>query len=252
MGLITGIFLRTKKLFDKLAVEYINKIDVSDVMIERPVSFSIKKKHYSVFPATLGKMQLLARLLEAIGLDKFDSKQNLHNNILEAAQTHRDDCLRIVAYYTLPGADCLDENIVSNRLSELSSIDDVDIATLLMAGLSLDKYELIVKQYAIDVEAKRMQHVMRVKSNKNNVSFGARSVWGAIIDNACERYGWSYQYVLWGISYCNLRLLLADQSRSVYLTDDERKKLHISNDRDVVRADDVEALNRLVNSRSWK
>lgn len=233
-------------------MEYISKVDVSDVMIERPISFSIKSKHYSVYPATLGKVQLTARLLEKAGIDKLDKSENLYRTLLEKAKECRDDCLRIIAYSTIPGAGCLDENLVQARLSELSSVDNVDIASLLVSIITQDKYELIYKQFSMDTDAKRMAQVMKVKSSSNSISFGARSVWGALIDAACERYGWTYQYVLWGVSYCNLRLMLADQSRSVFLTEEERRQIPVSNDREIVRAEDVDALNALIKSRSWK
>ena len=38
---------------------------------------------------------------------------------------------------------------------------------------------------------------------RSSIAFGGKSIWGTLIDAACERYGWSYQYVLWGISYSN-------------------------------------------------
>ena len=102
-------------------------------------------------------------------------------------------------------------------------------------------------------ELERMNEVMKVKKqDKNGVSFGGRSVWGTLIDAACERYGWSYQYVLWGISYSNLQLLFADQIRQIFLTDEERKKVHIPTDGVIVSADNAEALNQFIKTQSWK
>ena len=83
-----------------------------------------------------------------------------------------------------------------------------------------------------------MQKVMNVKKGKNNFVFGRRTLYGQLIDSACARYGWSFDYVLWGISYLNLQMLVADQEVSVFLSDKELKEVHITNDREVINADD--------------
>lgn len=222
-------------------------------MIERPISFSIKRKHYSVYPATLGKIQLTARLIEAIGFNEETAQKDAQRAVFEAANAHRDECLRLIAYSTLPGADCLDENKVGERLEQLHTIDNADIASLLIVILTQDKTKAIEKQFYMDKEKERMASVMKVKKqDKNSLSFGGRSVWGALIDAACERYGWSYQYVLWGISYSNLQLLFADQIRQIFLTDDERKKVHIPSDSIVISADNADSLNQFIKTHSWR
>ena len=232
---------------------FISKSDISDVMIERPISFSIKTKHFCVYPATLGKIQLMIRLLETIGVNEDSVSKNFNRFVFEATSAHRNECLRLVAYSTLPGMDCLDESKVLPRIKVLRKLDDMSIASLLLAVLAQDKSDAIKKQYCIDKENKKFADVMKVKQDdKSSIAFGGKSIWGTLIDAACERYGWSYQYVLWGISYSNLQLMLADQVRSVYLSEEERKKLHISTDNIVVRADDTKALNEFIKTQSWK
>ena len=228
--------------------EFINKTDISDALIERPIGFSVGRKHFSVYPATLGKLQLISRLIEASGLnDKSTMK-----DVLIKAKTERDNLLRLISYSTLPGAECLDELVVKSRIRDLRKIDDVDLASLLLTIICNDKTQRIIKQYGIDIESDNMKKVLRVKKDKNTFNFGGKSIWGAIIDAACERYGWSYQYVLWGISYTNLQLLLADQVKSVFLTDAERKLVHISQDREVINADNPEEINEFIKSQSWR
>ena len=71
---------------------------------------------------------------------------------------------------------------------------------------------------------------MRIKArnDKNNLTFGGKTVYGSLIDAACERYGWTKDYVVWGIDYTSLRLMLADKVNSVYCSEDEMKKLPAS------------------------
>ena len=66
---------------------------------------------------------------------------------------------------------------------------------------------------------------------------GGKSIYGLLIDFACQRYGWTMDYVLWGISYVNLNMLFADDITTVYLSDEERKKLGRGDGR-MVDADD--------------
>lgn len=233
--------------------EFINKTDISDILIERPISFSVKGKRYSVFHPTLGKIQLTSRLVEQLGFDRQTKGNAVYLFALGSAREHRNECLRIIAYSTLPGADCLDEDKVARRLEELGGIDDEDIATLLITILSMDRSREIMKQFGVDIETERFSRIMRAKGeNKNTVAVAGKTVWGTLIDCACERYGWSYQYVLWGVSYANLQLLLADQVKTIFLTDEERKRARVSTDNVVIKADDKTALDRFIKNSSWR
>ena len=66
-----------------------------------------------------------------------------------------------------------------------------------------------------------------------------KSIYGLLVDFACQRYGWTLDYILWGISLVNLNMLFADAITTVYLNDEERKKLGMSNG-EVIDADDPE------------
>ena len=229
----------------------IDKAYISDALIERPISFSVRKKHYSLYPASLGKIQLTARLLEAIGL----TEGNAYKQALEAVKIHREECLRLVAYSTLPGDECLDENKVCRRIKELEPADETDLATLLVVILTSDKTADIKKEFGMDKEEQRLNKVIKAKKaskENNSLSFGGKSIWGSIVDVACERYGWSYQYVLWGISFCALQLLMSDRVKTVLLSKEEMKAAHVSTDAVVVRADDRTALESFIKTQSWK
>jgi len=58
-----------------------------------------------------------------------------------------------------------------------------------------------------------------------SITFGGKRIYGLLIDFACQRYGWTMDYVLLGISYVNLNMLFVDAITTVYLNDEERKKL---------------------------
>jgi len=39
---------------------------------------------------------------------------------------------------------------------------------------------------------------------------GGSSLWGYLIDTLLNKYHWTFDYLLWGISYLNLNLLIID------------------------------------------
>ena len=234
--------------------EVISKADISDVLIERPVSFSIKGRHFLIYRPTLGKIQLLSRLFEAIGYNKLQATDDIYYHTFIVARDKVESCIRIIAYSTLPSDECLDEGKVKERIKELKDLDTEDIATILIMIFRLDRTDDIMRQFGMDKEAKRLNDILKVKAKTsgNSPSFGGKSLWGSLIDVACERYGWSLHYVLWGISYSNLRLLLADQVRTVFLTDEERKQVHIPSDNTTYKVDGGQSFKDFVNTQNWR
>lgn len=232
-----------------------NKIDISDTLIERPVSFCYKHKRYSLYPLSLGKIQLCSRLIETLGFDKVGTDGELFMIALSAAENNKDKSIRLISYLTLYGNLCLDESEVQKRMKEFRRIKDKDLASLLVLFLTQDKTEAIMREFKIEDESKRLSEVLKVKSeSKENgsLSFGGKSIWGTLIDSACERYGWTYQYVLWGISFSALQLLLSDHIKTVFLTEEERKRAPRLATNTVIDAGDQKSLNEFIELQSWK
>lgn len=232
-----------------------NKIDISDTLIERPVSFCYKHKRYSLYPLSLGKIQLCSRLIEALGFDKVSTDKDLYRLALKAAKNDQEKSIRLISYLTLPGNLCLNESEVQGRIKKFSRIKEKDLASLLVLFLTQDKTEAIMREFKIDDESKRLSEVLKVKAeSKENgsLSFGGKSIWGTLIDSACERYGWTYQYVLWGISFSALQLLLSDHIKTIFLTEEERKRAPRLATNTIINASDSKALNEFIELQSWK
>lgn len=226
--------------------------DIADALIERPISFSVGRRHFVMYPLTLGKMHLVARIAESLGVTDGKDSVSIAKTI-SISKSRRDDCLRLVAYSTLKGNECLDETLVRKRLRQLRRIKDNDLACLVIQVLTYDKTSDIISHFEIDKERTGMDKVLKSKEGKSNsVAFGGKSIWGTLIDFVCERYGWSFQYVLWDISYTNLQLLVADHVKNLFLTDEEKKKSHVSTDGVVIDASKGNALSDFVKTQSWK
>ena len=199
----------------------------TDAIMERPYGFSVDDVRFYIYPTTLGKSLLLQRLISSLGINNDHLMVNASAEMLRVIGEHRGTCLRIIAYATCKGKDeVFDEDYVKHRIAILENgADNEDIVTLLLVILTGDKVEEVIKEFEIDKEADMLRSCMKVKDSSGTLSFGGKSIYGTTIDVLCQRYGWTLDYVVWGISYANIRLLLADYIKEVHLTDEERKRL---------------------------
>lgn len=231
----------------------LDNLDLADAIIERPQGFQIGHRHFYLYPVTLGKMYLLARLIDSLKINEENLKVNAFLEALRLVRDNRKTICRIISYHTCKGKNEVFNNVlVMQRVSLLMKQSDSDLATVFIMVLQTEKTSVYIKRLGIDKEQKRMQDVMKLKGSKNVLSFGGKSIYGTIIDAACERYGWAYDYVVWGISYTNLRLMLADSIKTVTLSDKERKSLHIHDDREVISGDNKDSINEFIRTHNFK
>ena len=214
---------------------------VADAVMERPYGFTVNDSHFFLYPITIGKMYVLRMLVGDIGVDQTALQENPYKEAIRIATEKKEECLSVICYHTCKDKDEVFDTGLLEERKELfrKELTDEDIASLMIIALTTERTEQFSSFLGIDKEQERMNRVMRVKKSKNDLVFGGKSVYGGLIDIACERYGWTFDYVVWGISYTNLRLLLADKVTSIYLTDDEMKKVPASirnKDDDVIKA----------------
>lgn len=230
------------------------ELDIADTIIDRPKGFSVGRRHFYLYPVTLGKVYLQKRITENLEINKELIQTNPYAEALRLIETKREDCCLLIAYHTLQTK----EDVLSNRKVTIRKnifmreMDNEDIATLILACLMYDKALLFIQYFGIDKEQERMSEVIKAKDNKNSFSFGGKSIYGTIIDAACERYKWTYDYVVWGISYTNLQMLLKDYVKSVYLTDDEMKSAHLNNTSAMIDGNDKDAVMNTIKNMNWK
>lgn len=175
-------------------------------------------------------------------------KENPFMEALRVISTKREECCRLIAYHTLKSKEeILCKAIVQVQQKLISDFANKDIATLLVCILNDNLYQIIVKETGIEEEAKRMAKVNAAKRSSGQYIFGGKTIWGSLIDAACERYGWTFDYVVWGISYGNLMLMLKDKLTSIYLSDEERKRAHLPEpNEEIIDGNNKEAVMRAV------
>lgn len=211
----------------KIAMEIGNII--TSVLTDMPVGFKVRQDQFFLFPQTLGKIYLTSQLVESLCVDREFLKVEPFIEAMRIAKEKKEEACRLIAYHTLKTKDeILSQEILSRRAEYFSTnLDTEDIATLLISILKDNTLNEIIKESGLDKEAQRMQKVNAAKKTSHTYIFGGKTVWGSLIDAACERYGWTYDYVVWRISYANLTLMLKDKITSIYLSEEEAKHCRV-------------------------
>lgn len=225
----------------------LNEYNIADMILEKPLEFYIEQERYRLYPVTLGKSYLIQRLVSSLGIKAENVQINPFLEALRLCRDKVDTVARIIAYSTIKDKETLfDEDFVSKRASHfIETLDTEDLAKLLLYILTGDKVEECIKYLGLDKEREDQKKVLKVKNKGSNVlSFGGKSMYGTLIDIACERYGWTMDYVVWGISYANLRMLMADMITTISLTDEEKKKVHLRT-KDFIDGDNPDNIDRI-------
>lgn len=199
---------------------------LTDILTETPRTFTAGSQHLALYQPTLGKQLLTASLVKALAADTDALAANAFAEALRLAEEKREECCQLLAVHTLRKREQVQNAVcVRDRATLLGKeLATTDIATLLLVVITQDSTKQLADDLGITREQQRMARVLKAKDTTGTAMFGGMSVYGNIIDRACQRYGWTLDYVLWHISYTNLTLLLADAPQQVYLTDDERRR----------------------------
>ena len=215
------------------------EISVSDTIIEKPLRFNVGEHKFNIYPSTLGKNQLLKNLYLSMHINEELLTTNPLAETLRISKENPDAVCRIIAYSTFNDKrSIMDTDKVFHRakiFKDHSSTDE--LSTLLSVILSNDRTGELIHYFGIDADKDLKARINRIKGDGNSITFGGKSIYGLLIDFACQRYGWTMDYVLWEISYANLTMLSADAITTIYLTDEERKQLGLGFGQ-VINADD--------------
>lgn len=216
------------------------EMDIADTIIERPVAFSVGNRKFFIYPPTLGKTYLFARLFKELGANDKIIATNPYMEALRLCNEKKEIVCRILSYYTFNRKDevCDNSKVKSRAEWFESKLDNEELSTLFVLILSGDNTDEYVKYFGIDKEREERKRIAEVKKDNSSITFGGNSTYGTLIDFACQRYGWTVDYVVWGISYANLKMLMADAITTIYLSVEERKQLHIFDNVEYINADD--------------
>lgn len=222
--------------------------DIADVIMEKPDIIKVGNRIFTMYPITLGKSLLLGKLYESMNIDNNLLQKDPTLECLRLASEYKETACRVIAYVSMSTKrQIFNVSKVHEKIQYLKTNTTTDdIATLLLYIFSMATTEEIQRFYEIDKEKERTAKILACKEpSKNSISVGGKSIYGTLIDEACSRYGWTLDYVVWGISLANLHTMLADRITSIHLTDKEAKKCKVSTDNIIVKADDPKNKNFL-------
>ena len=221
-----------------------------DIMLERINEFKVGRRKFRIYPPSLGLTMMLKGAVERLGAT--DTADPLAA-AAELAATKPLECCRVVSLAVCcTKDDAMDAEGSERRAKWLAeNLDAEAIASLLIVVISGNKVERFLTESGIRAEGDRMRQVL-AKKKGGTLVFGGKTIFGQLIDPAMERYGWTYDYTVWGISYAALTALMADKVNSVYLSEEERKQVPVRLlERDSIKGDDPNNQD-LIHSMSWK
>lgn len=227
--------------------------EIVDVIIEKPISIKISNRKFKIMPFSLGKTLMLSKynkLLKINGnlikiaplqalVDLCGKNENIISQIIAIILTNKKERL-LDDYYI---------NDLTAFIEEKTNL--TERATIMQLYFEFPTISKYIKMLGIDKEKEKAHKAIKAKEKSSSIQVGGVSIYGNLIDVACNRYKWTYDYVVWGLSYTNLQLLLADAVQDIYLTQKERAKAHISTDGINISGDDpknIALIKNLLNS----
>ena len=197
-----------------------------DILIERCNEFEVGGRRFSLYPPSIGVTMMTKGAVERLKLNDALVSTHPMAAFVEAAKRDPEQCCRIIALATCSGRGQAMSSAHIDRKTKhfVKHLNTEEIASMLIEVLGSNKAAQFIKDSGIEKELENMRRVAQCKKS-DTPSFGGATIFGQLIDPAMERYGWSYEYTVWGISYAALTVLLADKVTQVFLTEEERKNV---------------------------
>lgn len=204
---------------------------LADAVMNRPRELFIGDKRYCLWPPSLGVSLVLERHIAALGVDNDLLAKNPAMEALRLAKSRRKELTNILSILSFRRyADlCRSAKIEARAAMFARELSDEELAQLALIALTEPKAQSFITLAGVADEQAEQSRIARHKNRDGHtLSFGGKTIYGTLIDAACNRYGWTKDYVVWGVDLVSLQMLLADSINSVYLSDEEMKALNIS------------------------
>lgn len=220
---------------------------LADIITAKPHEFTVGRKHLRLYPVTLAKMHMVRPYMDALEINQKLFSLNPHYEVLRAVSKHRKEVCSALSIHTSPNSyrELFNAQAFSTRRNLLDKASDEDLATLLLVVLSSDKTEQVIGYLGLDKESERKVKIMRIKGkSKNSIQFGGLSVFGSFIGQLKEM-GYTDDEILYERPYAFLRLVLADKTLSVYLTDEELQNISVDDGGNMIDGNEAGSFDKL-------
>ena len=223
-------------------------IALADIVTGRPHEFTVGRKHLRLYPLTLAKTFELKGHMERLDINFDLLAIDPYIEALRLSQSRRDVCNSILAIHTAKNTcwDLYNNKAFAERRNLMASLKYEDMAMLMMIVLTADKTDAVMEQLGIRHERERMSRVAAVKkeNDRNQLTFGGVSIFGGFIGQL-KKMGYTDDEILYERPYGYLRMMLADEPTTVYLTDDELSKLPVNAIGNVLDGNDPASFEKL-------
>lgn len=188
-----------------------------------PMEFEAGGKPRKLYPATLGSVMMQGPLYGRLGLTESGLGREGAGELLAGVRRDREAACMIIAISSGRGYGHASDGAGLRALAEEYGRDlgDEEIAEVLFAVMGMARAEEVMAESGIMEDLKLKGRVSEIKGG-DGVSIGGRTVYGQLIGPVCRNYGWKPEEVVWDIPLTQLRLLLADEVSTVWLSDEER------------------------------
>ena len=212
--------------------------NVAETIMEMPIGYQAGGRDFYLYPPSLGTAFLIEYLMKD-DIEGLDMQSGLFA-MLKAIRKNKALVVKLAAICSFENrADARKAHLLKAREEEISKVSDDTLMQLILHFTAWNgDVQKFIEYFALDKEEKFIKRCYDAKDkNDGSLVFNGKSVYGTLIDVACERYGWSMDYVVWGVSLNNLRMLMADHITSVFLTKDERQRARVPSDRRTIKMD---------------
>ena len=222
---------------------------LADAALGRPREFFVGRRRFCLYPPSLAVSLLASRRIQSIGIDATLLEADPAMEAMRLVSSARREVSALIALHTLRGRRALtDSRCLSRRARLLSrSLADAELAQLLLVVLTEPGADTLLRDCGLAAERDRMKRISAIRrEGGRTLTFGGKTLFGSLIGPAMETFHIPYETAVWEMSLVSLRLLLSDHISSVFLSDDEMKKLSAHKDAGEVgmTAADFERLRR--------
>lgn len=203
---------------------------LADAVMDRPREFFIDNRRFCLWSPSLGMSMMIERKISILGIDSELLLKNLSMECLILIESKRSVVCDILAIYSYRYFQDLSDTTKLKERSDYFNkhLSNDDLAELFLIVLSEPRIETLLSLSGIADEQNEQSRIAQIKNKEGHSrSFGGKTIYGLLIDAACKAYGWTKEYVVWGIDLVSLRMMLADSVNSVFLSDEEAKQCGI-------------------------
>ena len=194
--------------------------NIADTVINRDMSFRCGGRHFHLYPSSLGRSLVMARLFNRMSVNQYILSINPFYEAIRLSERYPQEVKEMIAVATFfKKEDVLDRKKIRRRMWWLR-LSSTEMAKLLAIIISFDESDKLTEDLGLRKEAEERKLLAK---GSNTATFGGKSIYG-MIDSLCQRYSWTFDYCVWGVSFENIKLMMADMVVKIPLS--ERQQRH--------------------------